>query len=976
MINNDVQLIHRCIEGDDSAFSEIVEKYQRQVHALVWKKIGDFHFAEELTQDTFLRAYQQLKTLKKPQLFAGWLYVIASNLCNTWLRNKNIRSQLHEKIDSTQYEESTYSNYVALENKRSSAENQRLVVEKLLAKLKESERTVMTLHYYGDMSCKEIGDFLGVSVNTVKSRLHRAQQRFQKDEGIIREALENYQFSPSLTDTIMKEISRTKPVAPVGSNPLMPWVMVTSTIAVVLLILGFGGKQLLTLFHHPYTFDDTAETAVEIIDSPIIANIESNPVMRKQIGNVNALDENKKLMHQHNDVSTLSLEEQAEETMEENTQWHLPKEAKARLGKGKVNDIKFSPDGKHLVVGTSMGVWLYDANTGEEIILFSDVGDENNRLDRTYINMLVSPTDGNIIPCDSLEGNSDRYTLFRLKEDSLKSILPDLRRPNNVLQFHGRNIKLSYSGWTMNLPWHWTPGMWNLGDDENKSIVGNLSINDHSEMQIAISPDDRFLAAALNDRAWKNKYMIPALQVWDRTIGKSVFTIKESKHKIETITFSPDSKTLAYSESNNIVKIWDIGSNSLQYMFKAGVPFQILTFTPDGSHLISGSLDGIVRFWKVPRRGTHSIYKRVFNNAIVKRPNRMLIGHADNSKFISIHSSQDGKKIASANYDGTIRLWDTDSGNQQFTLTQHLGTQTALAFNSMNQSKQHVVTNRTLTSIGLNNFYIFVSVWNIDTGDRISIDMVDKDNHKNSEVAISPEGSLFVTNDWNAVRLWDSESGDFLCVLGEKEKRGGFQAKVVFSPDGKLLAVSSREDNTIQIWDVSKRQTLCKLEGHTTYVYSLAFSPDNKTVVSSGWTYKDKTIRIWDPMTGAEIQTLQDQGKIAFPPNSNNTFAAGRHIYSQNPETNSFEAVIRLEGIGYNDPPTSLTFSPDGSTLVSGSRHGYIELRSATTGKINATLNGHTSWISDLVFSPDGKTLVSTGEDGTILVWNWDEVIN
>ena len=125
----------------------------------------------------------------------------------------------------------------------------------------------------------------------------------QKDEGIIREALENYQISPNLTDTIMKEISRSKPVAPVGSNPLVPWAVATSTIAVVLLILGFGSKQLFTLFQHPYTFDDTAKTTVDIIDSPLIANIESNPVTRKQIGNVNALDENNKLIHQNNDVS-------------------------------------------------------------------------------------------------------------------------------------------------------------------------------------------------------------------------------------------------------------------------------------------------------------------------------------------------------------------------------------------------------------------------------------------------------------------------------------------------------------------------------------------------------------------------------------------------------------------------------------------------------------------------------------------------
>ena len=99
MKNSDAQLIQRTLDGDDAAFAELVEKYQKQVHALVWRKIGDFHFAEEITQDTFIKAHQQLRTLKKPQRFVSWLYVIASNLCGTWLRNKNIRSQLHENID-------------------------------------------------------------------------------------------------------------------------------------------------------------------------------------------------------------------------------------------------------------------------------------------------------------------------------------------------------------------------------------------------------------------------------------------------------------------------------------------------------------------------------------------------------------------------------------------------------------------------------------------------------------------------------------------------------------------------------------------------------------------------------------------------------------------------------------------------------------------------------------------------------------
>ena len=76
-----------------------------------------------------------------------------------------------------------------------------------------------------------------------------------------------------------------------------------------------------------------------------------------------------------------------------------------------------------------------------------------------------------------------------------------------------------------------------------------------------------------------------------------------------------------------------------------------------------------------------------------------------------------------------------------------------------------------------------------------------------------------------------------------------------------------------------------------------------------------------------------------------------------------------------SDPPTALTFSPEGSVLVSGSRHGLIQLRNTTTGKIISTLPGHTSYVSVLVFSEDRTILATAGEDGTILLWDWEEVI-
>ena len=85
MRGNDVTLIQRTLEGDQNAFTALVNKYQKWVHTLVWRKVGDFHIAEEITQDVFLKVYKKLSTLKPPEQFPGWLYVITTRHCIAWL---------------------------------------------------------------------------------------------------------------------------------------------------------------------------------------------------------------------------------------------------------------------------------------------------------------------------------------------------------------------------------------------------------------------------------------------------------------------------------------------------------------------------------------------------------------------------------------------------------------------------------------------------------------------------------------------------------------------------------------------------------------------------------------------------------------------------------------------------------------------------------------------------------------------------
>ncbi len=286
MKNADVELIQRVLNGDDTAFSTLVKKYQKSVHALAWRKIGDFHIAEDITQETFLKAYQRLSTLKDPQSFASWLYVIATNRCNTWLSKKRLRTQSLESTSSAELEKATYSNYVIAENEWATAEAQREVVKKLLAKLQESDRTVITLYYLGGMTYEEISRFLGVSVSAIKNRLYRARQQLKKEETMIREALENYQISSNLTDNIIREVKRLKPGPPSGSKPLVPWAIAASSAVLIMLMLGIGSQRLVR-FQQPYSLDAQAETTVELVEAPIVLNVEAKSDVRNRLGNPN-----------------------------------------------------------------------------------------------------------------------------------------------------------------------------------------------------------------------------------------------------------------------------------------------------------------------------------------------------------------------------------------------------------------------------------------------------------------------------------------------------------------------------------------------------------------------------------------------------------------------------------------------------------------------------------------------------------------
>ncbi len=306
---DDVQLIRRVLSGDDAAFSTLVEKYEKGVHALAWRKVGDFHDAEDITQDAFLQAYKKLATLKNPHQFVGWLYVITNNLCTDWLRKKRPAMRSLEEMSMKEIDDVTYVRYVAEHREAEATERRHEIVKKLLEKLPESERTVVTLYYLGEMTMKEISKFLGVSVKTISSRLHRARKRLKQQEDLfVQEFLGGVQLSANVRPNIMRRIADINPTPTAAGKPLLPWIAFAATGILVILMLSISNRYL-ARFQKPYSFEATSEPTVEIIEAPIVLDTAIKPAVRNQIGRTVASETRGAGLHAAEQDSTPSAAE-------------------------------------------------------------------------------------------------------------------------------------------------------------------------------------------------------------------------------------------------------------------------------------------------------------------------------------------------------------------------------------------------------------------------------------------------------------------------------------------------------------------------------------------------------------------------------------------------------------------------------------------------------------------------------------------
>ena len=632
------------------------------------------------------------------------------------------------------------------------------------------------------------------------------------------------------------------------------------------------------------------------------------------------------------------------------TQWGLPEGAKMRLGKGKVNDVKFSLDGDLLAVATNIGVWLYDANVGAEIALLTDKP-------RNIRTIAFSP-DGKTLATGgwSREGaiqlwNVDTATQVSIMGKGIGSV--------GVLAFSEDGKTLASVGSSQGLRFHVWDVDTGLEVSHFKGQQNTLNFNIQfrrisSTPQVgvlAISPNHRFFASAGGNKVF----------LWDTETQTLKHTIKGDSDSASALVFSPDSKTLIIGSTT--IRLWDVETGTQMSRLDGHTRrVDVLTFAPDGKTLASGDANGEVRLWNIGAGGDQLTLPRLLGNItgkgkpIVDSP--VLTEHKRPIEALAFNV--EGTTLVSVSRDTTIRLWDVDTRTPHLMIEGHTEAIKALGFLKDGQTLAHGSSDCTLR------------LW--DTGTQTQQLIPIKHQWSALDFAVSQDGkTVAIGSVGNSVRLWHVDTGDVIATFKTTHK-GNINA-VTFSADDKMLASGSR-GGTVELWDVQNQQRITTLRGHTDEIRVLTFAPDGKTVATAA---KGETIIVlWDVIdigrkTGLFAEHITETGAVAFSPDGKTVVSGHRDgVINLWDVTTGVHLSTFTEDAG---SVTALAFSPDGKMVANGSADGAIWLWDPSTYRpIGDARIGHASRIGELTFSPDGDTLFSGSSDGTILVWDIENI--